>query len=140
MNTTFKIKMPTAAQAAKASALVVTADGAGTITRKRQVENEIVDRQVPVSGVLHESVHALELDGEKVTFDGVDAKAFKVAKGKATGVPKTGRVDVEIPEDFTGTVVVKARKKDGEHELLEAFEVEPKDDDEDDADEATSDE
>ena len=132
----FEFKFPK--NVAKVEAIVATADGSGSITRKRQVGNEIVDRKVEVSGVIatatcRRSV-ADVMDGkgkdakkvaEMVAFEGLGEKAFKVAKGKASGVPSKPSIDLDLPEDFSGVVMISA-VVDGQPQLVRAIDVEPK--------------
>ncbi len=131
---------------AKIEAITATADGVGFRTRPRQVENQIVQRKVQVSGVVAQcscgrvSTPILEnivegkgeaaktvekYVGEMVSFEGVKSTSpFKLLEGKASGIPKAPTVTLDLPDEFSGVVMISA-VVDGQPQLVKAIDVEP---------------
>ena len=93
---TFGFEFPVAATAKKATALVFAADGTGTVTRKRQAGNRIVDRVITVSGVIATRRCERVESSKGVKFEGVTSKG------------RSSTVDLNIPDDFAGSMYVTA--------------------------------
>lgn len=131
---------------AKVEAIAAAADGVGFRTRPRQIGNKVVQRKIKVVGVVAQCSCPRVCDdlmedvvegkgkaakktgekkvGERVSFEGVCTRPFKLAKGKASDVDKSPSIALELPDEFSGVVMISALV-DGQPQLLKAIDVEP---------------